>query len=229
MNVLKNLVGMLGTGFITSVITSWLTAVHNRKNSMVKCRPILNVETLKKDSGSEIKKVGKKEYILYIPYSLKIENLSRFDCYNVVVKAEIETDFRYKDWEEKYFLTFNYPVIKSGESQSINILAKIAEDVHLKIQGVGTRKFMIIPVSYYIDKVGSYKIKNLSVDFNSQELERLRYKFKPASYYRIGKLNWVNQDNYKPKTLKDIWYKFTDTLKGWKINFLNYFKCRNNQ
>lgn len=217
-----NILNMLGTGFITSIITTWLTFVRSRKNSMIKCRPILNVETLEEESSSKIQNIDGKDRLCYIPYSLKIENLSKFDCYHVVIRVEIETDLGYEDLNKVYPLRFDYSTIKSEENKSIDILSDVAKDIALKKEEYGINKWTRIPASDYIDKIGSYKIKKLSIDFNSQELERLRYKFKPANDYKVGKLIWKNQKNYKPKTFKDVWYKITDKINELRISFFNW-------
>lgn len=217
-----NMLNVLGTGFTTSIITTWLAFVRSRKNSMIKCRPILNVETLEEKPILKMQDIDGNPRPCHIPYSLKIENLSNFDCYHVVIKVEIETDLGYEDFNKVYPLRFDYSVIKSGEIKSINILSDVAKDIALKEEGLGANKRGRIPVDDYIEKVGSYKIKKMSIDFNSQELERLRYKFKPANDYKVGKLIWKNQDHYKPKTFKDVWYKTTDKANELRIKFLNW-------
>lgn len=217
-----NMLNVLGTGFTTSIITTWLAFMRSRKNSMIKCRPILNVETLKEEPKSKMQNIDGKDHLCYTPYSLKIENLSKFDCYHVVIKVEIETNLGYEDLNKVYPLRFDYSAIKSEKNKSIDILSDVAKDIALKREEYGINKWARIPASNYIGEIGSYKIKKLSIDFNSQELERLRYKFKPANDYEVGKLIWKNQDHYKPKTFKDVWYKITDKINELRIKFLNW-------
>lgn len=182
MSILKNLVSWLGAGFITSIITCWLTAYFNEKNSLKKCRPYLKVKKLNNMLNAAQPNPGK----------LLVNNLSKFDAYNVEIIFEVHTEIA-SIVNQSYNGKQNYSIIKSDNSIELNVFDKINSIVNKKFKELSKEKQQM---AYYGN---GYIVDRVEIHMDSQEFERLIYIFTSD---KNNNLIWKNKEKYRPKGSK---------------------------